>query len=102
MAIDNDRWRVISPWLGRALELSVEERGEWLASLRKKDPAVAAEIDTLLEQAATVESSPSLLDDERPLVLLFLRRYVAYCACRRRFAQMEGAPRLYRSVDRSA
>src|SRR4029453_1697742 len=45
----------------------------------------------LLDQAATVESSHSLLDDERSLVLLFLRRYVAYCARRRRFAQMEGA-----------
>jgi hypothetical protein len=53
----------------------------------------------LLEQAAIVERSPSLLDDERPLVLLFLRRYVAHCARRRRFAQMEGAARLYRKVS---
>lgn len=53
-----------------------------------------------LEQAATVDPSPSLLDDERSLVLLFLRRYVAYCARRRRFAQMEGAARLYRKVSR--
>ena len=38
----------------------------------------------------------SSIDDEleRFLVLLFLRRYVTYCARRRRFAQMDGAARL--------
>jgi hypothetical protein len=54
----------------------------------------------MLERAATVEPSPLLVEDERALVLLFLRRYVAYCARRRRFAQMEGAARLYRKVSR--
>jgi hypothetical protein len=54
------------------------------------------------EQTEGVDTSPALRDDERPLVLLFLRRYVAYCARRRRFAAMEGAARLYRSVGRSA
>jgi hypothetical protein len=32
---------------------------------------------------------------ERFLVLVFLRRYVTWCARRRRFAQMNGAERLF-------
>jgi hypothetical protein len=44
-----------------------------------------------------VEEPPAAIKDglERFLVLLFLRRYVTYCARRRRFAQMNGAARLY-------
>ena len=52
----------------------------------------------LVERPMGVDSSPTLRDDERPLVLLFLRRYIAYCARRQRFAQMEGAARLFREV----
>lgn len=36
--------------------------------------------------------------DERSLALLFLRRYVTYCARRRRFAAMQGAARLAREI----
>jgi hypothetical protein len=32
------------------------------------------------------------------LVTLFLRRYVTYCARRRRYAQIEGAARLYGEI----
>jgi hypothetical protein len=47
-----------------------------------------------------VEQPPPIEDQlERFLVLLFLRRYVAYCARRRRFAQMEGAARLHAEVS---
>jgi hypothetical protein len=48
--------------------------------------------------AANVERCPGLDAGERFLVLLFLRRYVTYCARRRRFAQMEGAARLFRRI----
>jgi hypothetical protein len=37
-----------------------------------------------------VQREPGLNEDERYLVLLFLRRYVTYCARRRRYAQMQG------------
>ena|SRR5438309_3288531 len=48
-----------------------------------------------------VEQPPPVEDQlERFLVLLFLRRYVAWCARRRRFAQMNGAARLFVQVDR--
>ena len=46
-----------------------------------------------------VEQPPPIEDQlERFLVLLFLRRYVTYCARRRWFAQMEGAARLHAEV----
>jgi len=50
-----------------------------------------------------VEQLPPIEDQlERFLVLLFLRRYVTWCARTRRFAQMEGVARLYRKVHNSS
>ena len=40
----------------------------------------------------------SLRGVERVLLLVFLRRYVTYCARRRRFAAMNGAARLHAAV----
>jgi serine/threonine protein kinase/tetratricopeptide (TPR) repeat protein len=54
--VDNERWQVVSPLLDVALELSADERVEWLASLRDKDPALALEIDGLLEEARALDS----------------------------------------------
>ena len=49
-----------------------------------------------------VEQPPPVEDQlERFLVLLFLRRYVTYCARRRRYAQMEGAARLHAQIGSS-
>jgi hypothetical protein len=46
-----------------------------------------------------VEQPPPIDDPlERFLVLLFLRRYITYCARLRRFAQMNGAARLFAEV----
>jgi hypothetical protein len=46
-----------------------------------------------------VEQPPPIEDQlERFLVLVFVRRYVTYCARRRRFAQMEGAARLHAKI----
>jgi|SRR5215470_8352277 len=45
-----------------------------------------------------IDRDPSPDQDERRLVLLFLRRYVTYCARRQRYAQMQGAARLYKLV----
>ena len=61
MAIDNDRWQVVSPLLDRALELPVDERIVWLASLRERDPVLAAEIDALLEDARVLDSEGFLV-----------------------------------------
>jgi hypothetical protein len=49
-----------------------------------------------------VEEPPRIEDRlERFLVLLFLRRYVTYCARRRRFAAMNGAAQLHRGLSRN-
>ena len=46
-----------------------------------------------------VEQPPPVEDHiERFLVLLFLRRYIMWCARRRRFAAMEGAAKLHRQI----
>ena len=42
------------------------------------------------------ELEPSVGDDERFLLCLFLRRYVTWCARQRRFAAMQGAAQLHR------
>jgi serine/threonine protein kinase len=47
--LSRDRWQVVSPYLDRALEMEDEERAAWLDSLRLEDPALAAELETLLE-----------------------------------------------------
>ncbi len=45
-----ERWRIVSPYLDQALEMDGEERNRWLASLRAEDPALAADVETLLEE----------------------------------------------------
>ena len=37
-------------------------------------------------------------DEERFQALVFLRRYVTHCARRKRYQQMEGAARLFRTL----
>ena len=39
--------------------------------------------------------SPRIDATERYLLRVFLRRYITWCARRRRFAQMQGAARLF-------
>ena len=46
-----------------------------------------------------VDQAPTLDAGERWLVLLFLRRYVTWCARRGRFAQAGGAARLWRTLQ---
>ena len=45
-----------------------------------------------------LDMQPAIDAAERFVALLFLRRYVTYCARRRRFAAMNGAALLYRDV----
>jgi len=47
-----------------------------------------------------LESPPGVDTVESFLTTLFLRRYVTYCARRRRYAQMQGAARLLETVRR--
>ena len=43
-----ERWDVVSPLLDAALDLAGEERSAWIASLRARDPAMAAAVESLL------------------------------------------------------
>ena len=63
--VDPNRWRVLSPFLEKALEMPDEERLIWLASLRTEDPALADELHHLLESSRLVFSKAFL---EAPLV----------------------------------
>jgi hypothetical protein len=50
-------------------------------------------------RGTSARSRPPIEDQlERFLVLLFLRRYITWCARTRRFAAMEGAARLIRDM----
>ena len=47
--LDSARWQAVSPYLDRALDIGDEaEREAWLAALREHEPAVAAQLQTLL------------------------------------------------------
>jgi serine/threonine-protein kinase len=49
-AIDEIRWKALSPWLDRALEMAPKERPGWLAELGRDDPRLAGELAALLEE----------------------------------------------------
>src|SRR5512132_1822593 len=52
--LSSERWQFVSPYLDRALEMVVEERAAWLASLRAEDPALAAELEALLKERSAL------------------------------------------------
>jgi serine/threonine protein kinase/tetratricopeptide (TPR) repeat protein len=45
-----ERWEIVSPLLDRALEMAGEERAAWLATLHGDDPALATDLEMLLEE----------------------------------------------------
>ena len=49
-----ERWRAVSPHLDRALDLSDAERAACVESLRAQDPALAADLEALLEEHRTL------------------------------------------------
>ncbi len=66
----------------------------------EKEPAKVPPVEEPPQPEPPVKEPPSedpatLADVERFLVLVFLRRYVTYCARRRRYAAMNGAARLF-------
>ncbi len=64
------------------------------------NPARAA--TTISEPSDGVERQPQLSEGERFLTLLFLRRYVTYCARHARWEQIRNAARLYRRIELTA
>ena len=45
-----ERWREMSPHLDRGLEMPAEERRSWLDRLRATDPALAEDLESLLDE----------------------------------------------------
>lgn len=64
--LSTDRWRVVIPYLDRALDLDAAERAPWLASLRAEDPALADELATLLRQHDSLEEQGFLESTPAP------------------------------------
>lgn len=52
--IHPDRWRILSPYLDQALDLTPEARARWLALLRTQDAGLARDLETLLEDRAAL------------------------------------------------
>jgi serine/threonine protein kinase/Tol biopolymer transport system component len=53
--MDPERWRAASLHLDEALELNEDQRGPWMAALRERDPALADDVRTLLEDYEAVQ-----------------------------------------------
>jgi serine/threonine-protein kinase len=64
-ALSPERWRAVSPYFDRALELPADERPAWLAQLQGENPALAADLATLLEEHATLSRRGFLEDGPR-------------------------------------
>ena len=47
---NSQSWSVLSPYLDQALEMNEQERIAWLASLRERQPDLAADVQALLDE----------------------------------------------------
>ena len=54
-SLTGDRWRLLSPYLDEALDLTPEQRRPWLANLRAQDPELADDLQGLLEEQASLD-----------------------------------------------
>ena len=52
---NGERWRVLIPYLDRALDMPEAERREWLDSLRDTTPGLAIDLEGLLEESAALQ-----------------------------------------------
>ena len=59
---DKDRWKLISPYLDRAMDMDAEEREAWFARLRTDEPELAADLAQLLESHDAVQAEGFLED----------------------------------------
>jgi tetratricopeptide (TPR) repeat protein len=66
--LGRERWRHVSPYLDRALELTGEQRPEWLATLRELDTTLADDVEDLLKEHQALDAE-GFLDVRRPAPL---------------------------------
>jgi serine/threonine protein kinase/Tfp pilus assembly protein PilF len=55
-----DRWRVLSPYLDEALELTGAHRVAWLAAIRARDATLGADLESLLDEHDDLRESEFL------------------------------------------
>ena len=58
--LDPDRWRILSPYLEEAFDLTNRQREDWLASLHQNDPELAQELRSLFETHGALVSEDFL------------------------------------------
>src|ERR1700722_4666646 len=60
--LTSDQWQALSPRLDEALEMTEEKRAIWFSALRVEDPALAHQLEVLLEEHRVL-SAEGFLDD---------------------------------------
>jgi len=55
-AFGSEQWRILSPYLDKALEIPPEERAAWLETLRNENPSLASDLQMLLEEHEALDS----------------------------------------------
>jgi eukaryotic-like serine/threonine-protein kinase len=79
--LGRDRWKVVSPYFDRALDMDADELDRWMALLRDYDPALARDLAHLLDERRAVleegflEGSHLLADESQPLAGQVLGAY---------------------------
>jgi serine/threonine protein kinase/Tfp pilus assembly protein PilF len=73
--IDGDRWRALSPYLDRALDMSAEERREWLLRIRADDPTLASDLEALLDDRTALSRDGFLAGTAAPVPDVSLKGY---------------------------
>ena len=64
--LSNERWSKASPHLDAALDLPVEQRASFIAALRAEDPALAADVEALLDEHGVLSREGFLVGDSAP------------------------------------
>lgn len=61
----SNRWRILRPLLDQVLELPPAARGEWLEVFRQSEPALAADLESLLGSEAELDRTGFLGEEGR-------------------------------------
>ncbi len=61
----SNRWRILRPLLDQVLELPPAARADWLAALRESEPALAADLESLLGSEAELDRTGFLGEEGR-------------------------------------
>jgi serine/threonine protein kinase len=66
---DADKWAAISPYLDQALDLSDDERVRWLAGVERENPALARDLQSLIDDHRAADRSKFLEGTASPQLL---------------------------------